>query len=263
MKPYRLVATDLDGTLIDHSLLIPARTRAAIARVKEKAHFVLATGRMFQATLPFARELGIETPLITYQGAMIRDPKTGQDLWHHRMPLAETREAIELLRESGMHLNLYVDDQLVIEKQTPHADDYYAITRVPPRIESFDRALEKGAATKILAIGTVEQADTWLKELKDRLGNRLYITKSQANFLELAPLGISKGEALAFLAESLGVAREEVVAFGDGMNDAEMLTYAGLGVAMGNAADGLKRIADRVAPPIQEEGLAQVLEELF
>ncbi|MGE5708251.1 MAG: HAD-IIB family hydrolase, partial [Bacteroidota bacterium] len=119
------------------------------------------------------------------------------------------------------------------------------------------------AATKILAIGSVEQADTWLEALQKRLGDRLYITKSQANFLELAPLGISKGEALAFLAESLGVAREEVVAFGDGMNDAEMLTYAGLGVAMGNAADGLKKFADRVAPSIHEEGLAQVLEELF
>ncbi len=265
-RSYRLVATDLDGTLFDHTLVIPPRTRQAFELAKSRgAKIVLATGRMLPATLPFATSLGIDTPLITYQGAVIHDPKSGRDIWHHRMPLAETLEAINALRTSGMHLNLYVDHHLIIEEMTPAAAAYLELTGVTPlivpRFENF--LFSSTAPTKLLAIGTVEEADRWHKILFERFEEALYVTKSQAQFLELAPFGVTKGTALAHVAAKLNIQPAEIIAFGDGMNDAEMLAFAGLGVAMGNAPEELKKIADKVAPSIEEQGIAQVLEEIF
>lgn len=263
MRP-KLIATDLDGTLFGRNLQISERNRRALQRAHEAGiPVVMATGRMFRATLPYAMECGIKTPLITYQGALIRDHRTQEELWHRTIPLDLAHEALEALFESKLHVNLYVNDELLIDKFTPESELYCSVARVEPRlIPSLAEGLTM-EPTKIVAIGTVEEIQRWVPALQERFGARLYVTESIPIFLEIANPTIRKSVALDHVAGRMGIRREEVVAFGDGMNDLDMLEWAGLGVAMGNAPQAVKEMADRVTKPVGEDGLALVLEELL
>lgn len=263
MRP-RLIATDLDGTLFGRDLTVSDRNKRALALAHAAGvHVVMATGRMFRSTLPYARECGVQTPLITYQGALIRDHQTHEDIWHHTIPTPLAQEALLALVETGLHVNVYVNDELLIERQTAESELYCSVSRIEPRIvPSLAEALAT-EPTKIVAIGTVDGISRWVPALQERFGPRLYITESIPIFLEIAHPAICKSVALRHVAERLGIQREEIVAFGDGVNDLDMLEYSGLGVAMGNAPDRVKAIADRVAPSVAQDGVAQVIEELL
>ena len=263
MRP-KLIATDLDGTLIGRNLQITDRTKRAIAL----AHYrhipvVFATGRMYRATLPFARECAIASPLITYQGAMIREPDAPAPLWHRTIPHDLALEALAELRRTGLHVNLYLDDELVIERETPESELYCSYSRVIPRLTSSLESALSAEPTKMVAIGQPEQIQRWLPLLQERFQDRLYVTESLPMFLEIAHPDISKSAALKQVADRYGVEASEIVAFGDGMNDLDMLRFAGLGIAMGNAPEAVKAASDRIAPSQAEEGVAKVLEELL
>lgn len=264
MTTYKLVATDLDGTLFGRDLAISHRVRQAVQRVHDAGvPFVMATGRMFRSALPYARECQVTTPLITYQGALIRDHRTMQDLWHRTIPVDLASEALDALAGTGLHVNLYVDDELLIDRHTPQSELYCQVSRVEPRlVESLHGALA-AEPTKIVAIGEPDEIDRWLPLLQERFRDRLYVTKSIPLFLEIANPRIKKSVALAHVAGLLGIRPEEVLAFGDGMNDLDMIEWAGCGVAMANGPEALKQVADRVTAHVKEDGVARVLEELF
>lgn len=260
----KLIATDLDGTLIGRDLAVSERNKKAIKRAQDAGiHVVMATGRMFRATLPYAHECGITTPLITYQGAWIRDHRTSEDLYHQTIPMTLAHEALDALEASGLHVNLYVNDELLIEKHTPESELYTSVSRIVPHLVTSLRSGLTHEPTKIVAIGPEDAIKRWVPALQEQFGSRLYVTESIPIFLEIAHPAIRKSAALAHVAGRLGVAREEIVAFGDGMNDLDMLAYAGLGVAMENAPDAVKAIADRVTGHVRADGVAQVIEELL
>lgn len=262
--PYRLLATDLDGTLFGHDLLVSPRTRRALEELRRRdVALVLVTGRMFRATLPIARELGVTTPIVTYQGAWIQAPEAAAPLWHRPLPLPLAREAIAALESTGMHVNVYVDDRLHLRRLTPEAASYTALSGVEPELVADWETALRGEPTKLVAIGDEADVLRHLEALKTRYGAQLFVTQSQPTFLEIAHPEVNKGAALARVAAQLGVPREQIVAVGDGLNDAEMLEYAGLGVAMGNARPGLKAIADRVTAPLAEDGVAVLIEGLI
>lgn len=265
MSTYRLVATDLDGTLFGHDMVISPRTRRALASLAERdCHLVLATGRMFRATVPVARELSIVTPLVTYQGALIRHMTTLEDAWHRTLPADLAAEALEALEEAGFHINLYVNDELHLKHLTPEAQSYISLARVEHRLcGSWAEAMAAMEPTKIVGIGPEEKVAASVVALKARFGDRLFITQSQPTFLEIAHPSVNKGAAVAHLAEQLGIPREQVVAVGDGMNDLDMIEYAGLGVAMGQGHPELRARARRVTRPLAEDGVACLIEDLI
>jgi Cof subfamily protein (haloacid dehalogenase superfamily) len=237
------------------------RTRAAIVRTLSAGiHVVLVTGRMFQSARRYALEAGIEDPVVCYQGAVVAEPISGRWLRHVPIPLGLARETIAALNEEGVGLNCYVDDELYVSEITPEARRYadfqdLELHPVGDLLDWLDRP-----PTKLVVIGDPEPLDGLKQRMLDRFEGRLYISKSLPFFLEFASPHVTKAAGLEFLAEQLGFARERTLAFGDGENDIELVDWAGFGVAVENAHDQVKEVADFVCPSVDEEGVAQVLE---
>ncbi|WP_170270400.1 Cof-type HAD-IIB family hydrolase [Heliorestis acidaminivorans] len=261
-KPLSLVAIDVDDTLLTDELKILRQVKEAIQKAQQKGVTVtLATGRMYRSTLPYANELGLALPLIVYQGALIKDSKTGEVLWHRSVDKAVAREVLSFLRDQKLHVNLYVNDQLYMEKLDEEGLGYIKLAKVPATlIQDHASLLEEHNPTKILAIGDPEVLKKLEKEGRERWGDRLFVTRSKPFYLEFMDRRAGKGEALHFLAERLNISREAVMAIGDSYNDLDMLDYAGISVAMGNGAQEVRERASWIAPTNQEGGVAVALE---
>jgi Cof subfamily protein (haloacid dehalogenase superfamily) len=237
------------------------RTREALERTREAGiHVLLVTGRMFQSVRRYALEAGIEDPVVCYQGAVVAEPVSGKWLRHEPIPLELAREAVAALTEAGFALNCYVDDELYVAEVTPGARRYaefqdLELHEVGDLLSWLDKP-----PTKLVVIDDPEVLDDLEQRMKARFDGRLYISKSLPYFLEFASPDVTKAAGLDFLAARLGFTRERTVAFGDGENDVELVDWAGYGVAVENAHDRVKAVADLICPPVTEEGVAQVLE---
>jgi Cof subfamily protein (haloacid dehalogenase superfamily) len=242
-------------------MVLRPRTRAAITATRAAGiHVVLVTGRMFQSVRRYALEAGIDDPVVCYQGAVVAEPVSGRWLRHVPIPLELAREAIAALNEEGFGLNCYVDDELYVAEVTEAAKRYadfqhIELHPVGDLLEWLDRP-----PTKLVVIDDPKVLDDLKQRMLVLFAGRLYISKTLPYFLEFASPDVTKAAGLEFLAERLGFTRERTVAFGDGENDIELVDWAAYGVAVDNADDRVKEIADFVCPSVDEEGVARVLE---
>ncbi|MGE5571684.1 MAG: Cof-type HAD-IIB family hydrolase [Bacteroidota bacterium] len=256
----RLAAIDVDLTLVGSDLRISDRTRAAVQAATEAGCVVtLTSGRMFRATAPFAVELGIDAPLITYDGALIKSTKTREIISHRPVPLEQAREVAAYAQREGLHLNVYVDDTLYVERYDEETSSYTSHTKVEAVAVGDLAAFVNRPPTKLLIVASKEDVDRRLPEFKKRFGDRLHVVRSMPRYVEFTAEGVSKGSGLAILAQHLGVRRDEVLAIGDSENDISMLEFAGIGVAVRNAAEEVKKAADYVADGESGDGVAEAL----
>ena len=259
---YKLLAMDLDGTLIGNDLLLSERVRRAVAAAEAAGvRAALATGRMFRATLPFAKALGITTPAICYQGAMVHEIEGDGIIYQQAVPLDAARDAIAEAEARGLVALSYVNDWCYAGKDSPEAQFYARHSRIQPRFVGELLDWLDTPPTKLVIVSTAEQTDANVAHFREVFGNRINVTKSYPLFTEIIHADVSKGRALARLAESLGIAREEVVAIGDNLNDLDMIQYAGLGIAMGNGAPAVRQAAGWVCPSQADDGVAVAIEE--
>jgi hypothetical protein len=221
---------------------------------------VLVTGRMFRSVRPYALGAGLDDPVVCYQGAVVAEPVSGRWLRHEPIPLELAREAIAALNAEGFGLNCYVDDELYVAEITPEARRYADFQGLELHPVGDLAAWLDRPPTKLVVINDPEVLDDLKQRMLSRFDGRLYISKSLPYFLEFASRDVTKAAGLEFLSEHLGFARERTVAFGDGENDIELVDWAGYGVAVENAHDRVKEVADLVCPPVDEEGVAHVLE---
>lgn len=261
----RLIALDLDGTVFGDDLVISERTRRAIAAAQEAGILVtIATGRMFRSASQVATDLGISGPLICYQGALVRYHPSGETLLHETVPAPLARQVIKATTRAGLHLNVYVNDELFVDKITPEAQFYSSINLDLPMHEVGDLAAwldaHGGEPTKLVIVTDPHKTDGVLADYTGQFGAILQVTKSHPRFTELTNKSCSKGRALAFLAERHGVHQAEVMAIGDGLNDLDMLSWAGYGVAMQGAPEAVIRASRIVCPPIEHDGAADAIE---
>ncbi len=215
---------------------------------------------MFQAVRRYTREAGIEDPVVCYQGAVVAEPVSGRWLRHEPIPLELACEAIAALTEEGFSLNCYVGDELYVAEITTEAKSYadFQDIELHPVGDLLDWLDEP--PTKLVVIGDPQILAGLKERMVARFDGRLYISTSLPYFLEFASPDVTKAAGLGFVAEHLGFARERTVSFGDGENDIELVEWAGYGVAVANAHDRVKELADFVCPSVDEEGVAQVLE---
>jgi Cof subfamily protein (haloacid dehalogenase superfamily) len=242
-----------DGQLQPRTLHALERAHAA------GLHVVVVTGRMAQSVWRFLEPAQLHDPVICYQGAVVTDG-AGRWLRHVPIPLELAREAIAAVQAEGYGLNVYVGDELYVAEVTQAARDYAGFQDL--EIHAVGDVLDwlDEAPTKLVCVGDPEALDGLEVRMKARFGGRMYISKSLPYFLEFAAAGVTKGAGLDFLAEHMGFTAEETISFGDGENDVELVAWAGYGIAVANAHDRVKAVADWVCPSAQEEGVAQVLE---
>lgn len=263
---YKLAAIDLDGTLLHSKTHGITDGNAAAVReaARNGAQIVLASGRQWATINKFAAQLELEAdaPIIAYNGAMIRTH--GGETWFHQpLPADAAAKIVAYCGARGYHLNYYLDDELYVRDYDKWVDIYRERTGTVAHITGDLGKLDGRQPTKILLIDTLETTNKLRIHFQAEFGNTLYITKTEDEYLEFMDPNISKGRALAEVAKRLGVTAAECAAFGDSFNDTPMLEWAGLGVAMENAQPALKAIAGRVAPPADDDGVGQVLAELF
>ena len=258
----KLVAIDLDDTLLDSGLQIAPSCLEAIRRVQELGIKVtLATGRMYRSALPYARQIKADLPLITYQGALVKNSLSGEVLYHRPVPQELALEIMEYFRQARVHYHTYLDDELYLESLTEEGRAYANMARVEPRIvPDLMEAVRQAPPLKIMAITENERALLDMEvELKSRYSKQLNITRSKPYFLEVMDQSANKGQALQVVAEHFDIDRKEVLAVGDSYNDLAMIEWAGIGVALGNARDVVKDAADYVTSSNDEAGVAEAL----
>ncbi|HWJ03746.1 MAG TPA: Cof-type HAD-IIB family hydrolase [Verrucomicrobiae bacterium] len=257
----KLVAIDLDDTLLDSKLSISPPTVDAIRQaIKAGVMVTLATGRMYQSALPYALELGLDVPLVTYHGALVKTSKTRETLYHKTVSVQLAKQVIQAAEARGFTgINLYMNDEVYVGNNNTTIMEYSQMARVDyTRVEDLPGVLTTGA-DKIMVIDAEAKLDALAPVLRDMVGERLHITKSKPHFLEITHPEATKGHALEFLAGRLGISRAEIMAVGDSYNDLEMLEFAGLGVAMGNARPAVKERADFVTLANDAHGVAEAI----
>ncbi len=262
---YRLLAIDLDGTLLDDNVGISTRNYRAIKMAQEKGVKVtIATGRPFKSCLPYARKLAVDIPFITYHGALVRSLELKEPLLYNPVDFDLACDVVETAEKLGYHINLYIDDRVHIREENSFSRMYQDITAVEVlpvgNLYTF-LANEKKAPPKLTIIdfeGRLEKMESFLYE---NYREKLTITKSHQNFLEITHLKATKGQALKSLVDILNVEQDEVMAFGDSYNDIDMLQYAGMGVAVANAPREVQEKADFITRSHLEDGVAEVIEE--
>ena len=260
--PIRLLALDLDGTLVNDRLEMDPRDVTAIkAATAAGVTVVLATGRMFKSSLRYAEPLGLEGPIINYQGAVVREIASG-DVWYRcELTLPMQQRVLALAEPKDWHVNAYVDEQVYTARARPEADLYARIAMVPYEVVGpLSRWVRRDSTKMVLVVLDPAEVPARIAELTEWMGDVGRVTRSLDWFVEVINQEVSKARALAMVANRLGVTQAEVCAIGDNANDEEMVTWAGFGVAMGNAPAALKSVAKYVTGRIDEAGVAQVIE---
>jgi len=271
----KLLVLDIDGTINGSSNQVNMPVKLAVKAAQEHGVKVaIATGRMYKSALRYHLEIGADCPLISYQGAFIKDPQT-QNLvghWCVEVPLALSLIAkfAQFDFSDRLSVHLYMDDCLYMKEITKESAIYAERSGVEPipvgDLTEFLKANSHNAPTKILAL-TEDPAyidQMFITLTQQFTPQELYLTKSQSTFFEATNPVANKGNAVKYLAEQiLGLNSSEVMTIGDNFNDVEMIQYAGVGVAMGNAPLGLQKLADWVAPSVDKDGVVAAIEQFI
>ena len=260
--PIRLLAIDLDGTLVNDRLEMDPRDVAAVkAASASGVTVVLATGRMFKSSLRYAEPLGLKGPIINYQGAVVREIASGE-VWHRcELTVPMQQRVLAFAEPKDWHVNAYVDERVYTARARPEADLYARVAMVPYEVVGPLSKWIRQEATKMVLVDLDPiNVPARMAELTAWMGDVARVTRSLDWFVEVVNPQVSKARALAIVADRLGVGQAEVCAIGDNLYDEDMVRWAGFGVAMGNAPETLKAVAKHVTGRIGEAGVAQVIE---
>ncbi len=259
---YKLIAIDIDDTLLnEEGHITPATKEALYAAMERGVTVTLATGRMYASARKIADMLDLNVPLITYQGALVKNSRDEAVLYERTVPQDAAQYVFRYAEQNGYHLQAYHDDTLYAKEDNEKVREYSRISNIPYSIDPDFSEMASKPQTKLLVIDDPQKLDEVSREWKRAIGGQAHITKSRPHYLEVTHPEATKGHALRFLAAHVGCDISQVIAIGDSWNDREMIEAAGLGVAMGNAVDSLKAIADYVTRSNNEEGVRHVIEK--
>ena len=257
----KMVATDIDGTILPYHSDFRESVKNCIKELEQNGiKVILVTGRMHSSTTPIAKQLGLNNPIISYQGGMIKD-MDGNTLYQTNLPDNYAKEIIRWARENDVHLNLYIDDKLYVENDNEIIQYYIQGKFVDYTVCSFDD-LEIKNVNKLLAIDIhdADRVSSWVDILKNKYPD-LYIVKSTPYFCEIGPADAKKSLGVEYLCKLWGLKKDEVLAIGDQNNDIDLIQAGGIGVAMGNGTDELKSCATYITDTCENDGFIKAVEK--
>lgn len=265
---YELLVLDVDGTLVNTKKEITDRTRDAIVECQEKGIKVaIASGRCTEGIRHQAAAIGLDRYggyIISFNGGRITNFETGEVIYDITLPKGMLHELYDYSLQEGTGILTYHNGQIVAHSDT---DPYIVVDAkgcdIPIWVpEDFHRDVHFDGNKCILTGDPEHLAELEKKAVKDFEG-RLSVYRSEGFYLEMMPLGVDKAYGVSKLLARLGYRRGQMVCCGDGFNDLAMIEYAGLGVAMANAPEDLKKRADYIAPSCDEDGLVDVIERFI
>ncbi len=269
---YRLISVDLDGTLLNSQKKISGENIEAIHMAIEKGiKVIICSGRVFKGARVFARKINTKEPLVSCNGAVVKELETGKILYSNLLRKEDCYEVVDICRRENIYFHAYMDDDMYTENpDCPSILYWKGNSELPERdrvkiniTDDFKKTIEKSniLVSKIVVISEDLNA---LSMIRKRIEEVTGVDVMSSNFdnFEVVNRGANKGTALKFLSEKLNIAREEIIAIGDNENDYTMLKYAGLSIAMGNAEDSIKRIADLVTLTNDESGVAKAIKKI-
>lgn len=259
-SPYKAVFSDIDGTLLNSQHQITPKTEEAIKNIlKQGIPFIPVSARPPYAITPYTEQLGSQHGMICYSGALILD-KNLTALYSVTLEPQDLQKLNAVLADFA-HLSISYYAGLDWFCNDVNND----WIKQESEITGLNAKLLQGNLTdvhKILVMGSAEEIQTLEPVLKQALPH-LSIHRSKVEYLEIMNPAATKAKAIQFMAQHLGISAEQVIAFGDNFNDLDMLQYAGLSIAMGNAPDAIKQVAKEVTATNNEDGIALVLNRVF
>ena len=277
MSKYRILAIDIDGTLVNSDDRLTAETRSALIRAGEAGiRVILATGRRYSRTLHLVEPLKIDVPLVTASGALVKDPLDHCTLYRAEFDQDALSDALRIIDRTGFDPVMCADtfaegfDYYHIRQEARNSElgEYYRLNPDCGRLWTADVADPPPGVFAVFTMGTKQQMLDLEAELHRRVPDKLHThvlrSPRYIGFMcEFSPAGVNKWSAIKRLAREWGISEREICAVGDDVNDIPMIRAAGLGVAMNNAREEVKQAADRIAPGHDHDGLVEVVEWLL
>lgn len=263
---YKMIVSDFDGTLYDPTLGVTEKTQEVIKRYVDKGGiFTIVTGRDLLAILPHAKKLGVSQHVISYNGGSLYDLTQEKEIEKISFSTSDAVEIIKKMSEEGLECQVYCNNNIYSEEKTVQSSNYEEktnrkITYVGRKLYDYVEK-EKIEPTKILAFVTDDSVIEKVNDYNKVFDKRVDFTCSCARCLECGKHGTSKGAMVKKLAEIHNIKMEEIMSFGDGLNDMPMIKMCGMGVAVENAISELKECADYVTKKNVEDGVAYAIEK--
>lgn len=270
---YKLVAIDLDGTLLNSGKRISDENKNTLRLAMEKGvKIVVCSGRIFSGARIFALEIGTNGPLIACNGAIIKDLETEELLYTSTLDMEDSCKIIDICRREDIYFHAYIGDTMYTEKLDYSSLFYWERNQELPEedridiqiVESMKKLLSEipTPVAKFVVICKDNEKLLRIRKLVERIEGVTVVSSGQDNF-EVVNAGVGKGAALKFLAERLGIRREETMAIGDNENDISMLEYAGLSIVMENGEPFVKELADFITVSNNENGVAYAIRKFI
>jgi HAD-superfamily hydrolase, subfamily IIB len=265
--PYKLIALDMDGTLFNEKKEISVRNRAAIKEARENGkNVVIATGRPLVGIRKVLDDLELNTHddyVIAFNGALVQNAKTGEVIYKSVLTLNDYKFLYEVSKDLEVHIQALTETYVTTPVLNPFTQveaDLNGIEIVKSDVYTFS---ESETIVKVMFVDEKEKLDKVVTLLSDEVKAKYTIVRSSPIFLEFLHLEANKGVGVNAVAVAKNIGSHEVICVGDAGNDIAMINYAGLGVAMGNAYDDVKGIADHITDTNDEDGVAKVIEQFM
>jgi Cof subfamily protein (haloacid dehalogenase superfamily) len=264
---YKLIAVDMDGTLLNEKKEISNRSRKAIFQLKEAGKkVVLATGRPLNGVIRYIENLNLfdeNDYVIAFNGALVQSTKTKHIIFNKPLSVKEYKELYTISQQLGVHIHALTDNSVLTPKNNPFTEIESNINQIPIIEGAVEEIEDSTIIIKVMFIDEPEKLDAAIPRIPNRISEKYTILRSAPYFLEFLDKSVNKGAGVSAVAKQLGFKREEVICVGDAGNDLAMIRFAGLGVAMGNAFDEIKSEADYITYTNEEDGVAHVIEKFM
>ncbi|WP_160687804.1 sugar-phosphatase [Clostridium sp. C2-6-12] len=265
---YKLIALDMDGTLLTSDKKVSEKTEAAIKAAEAKGvKIVLASGRPLIGIKRYLEELELtkgEDYVLSFNGGLVQNTNTAEIVSKVSLKGADLKYIYEISKELNINIHAFsAKEGLITPKNSQYTEHEAEINGIDINIKDFNEVDDEEDIIKVMMIDPQEILDPAIEKLPKEVYEKYSVFKSSPFFLEFTHKEVDKGLGLKRLGEYLGIKKEEIIACGDAGNDLSMIKYAGLGVAMDNATKEIKEAADYITASNDEDGIAKVIEKFI